>query len=368
MQLTQRSLHEPVANEKFIMLYITSLIENDTTMKEFEINVTSIIDDLFRKCELFHSENTENTYHQIIDLGKKMIHANYININRNDRRIYVLNSIISNILKKNDPMFITSMLDELDNNIVNKFSLIYNYIVFSHKLKSYHFKYSVMRDIVRRIIDSQTRELKYSNKKCLQLIESTMNELKFSLGTECDTLFNGDYPIPKSVLLNPEDNIFDAMDLITQLTIVGCTDSVEILLEETQKIKNLEFIENLAIVALRYDNKYCYYVLKQKIENIKINNSNQFNATLFNTDQYNINKFNANQIFETPYTVGSCTHTFDAPVNLSNDETDAPYVRVEEVMYNDNYRNHFDVNLLCVSYRVYYKSENCCDVIPCMIV
>jgi hypothetical protein len=403
-------------NEKFITLYITSLIENVSELKNFEIRITDIIRDLFRKSELYTLDTTRKTqscdenfkfrkrigidsqyvetnmtYYQIIELGKKMIHTNYDNILFNNRRIFVINNIISNILKTNDSVYVSDMFDELENGCINKYTDFYSYILANHELKLYHLNIGVMKDVICRIIENQTRELNNANKKCSQCISSTLDEIKFSLGSDCDVLFDGDYPISKSILINSTDSIFDAMDFITQLTIIGCVESIEVLLKETSKISDLEYIRNLAIVSLRYKNDYCYFVLTGIIEKVK-NNKLCVNSCV-NQIFYDLERVQECQKKEDIYNntkpddpkslcdfkepVLNAHHNYGEyelsqnPIFTSNnddDENDTPYVKIDDVMYNNNYQNFFDINLLCTSYRIYYKTEKICTNEVCIII
>jgi len=261
-------------NEKSAVTHVVSLIKDESNDETFRRSIVNYINNLFECCTPRRSDNmidirtleTQHniSYSSIVAIGIRMIHSPSLTI----RRIFILNHIVSRILKANDLAFMCKIFTDLESGIVNRYTCIYRHIE-PYQLTTHDMDCCVMRNIIYRIMENQASELTRLNRTCLEHISKTMDSIKQSLGLRCDTLFNEDYPIPRSLLTDTNNSIFDAMDLLTQLTIIGCVDSVETLLNETKKINDLEYVLNLANVAMRYDNDACYQRLTQMITNSK---------------------------------------------------------------------------------------------------
>lgn len=382
----QHEIQNQITDYKFLVLYVKSLIETESQIKVFENQVTDLINYLFERCELATSgpaifaQESNVLYNQIIGLSRHLIQIEYNDIFYDNKRIFVFDSIISRILKHHDDTFIANTFINLERNVTHPYSRIYKCIIQNHNLKSYDFRYDVMKNLLCRIIESQARELTQSNN--FKTISDMMDKIKISLGADCDKLFNNDFPIPRWWLVNPNDNVFDAMDLITQLAIIGCTDSIKILLEEMKKTNDIEYIQIVANVALRYNNKQCYYALinltqeshifghdfipdsdieLQKLDHAGSDNKIKHRHYPLIVDNYNYNAKSGVSHLTGP-SFGQRT-----TLSLDSDGTDTPYVKMRDDMNTDKSNEYFDINLPCISYRVYYSSENPQDAKECTL-
>ena len=396
-KITNEEIHEQITDYKFMILYFKSLIETESSIEEFRLRSNDIVNHMFEKYKQFSTgpiidvNNSIVFYDQIVELARQLIVVDYNDIFYDDRRVFILNIILANILKNSDSYYVINKFHILERDMTNLYTRMYKYILRYHNLKSYALKYEVMKDLACRIIEHQSKELKATNVSPLKNISYTMDRLRINLRTDCDKLFNNDYTISKSQIKNPNDNIFDAMDLITQLAIIGCAETIEVLLEETHKIRDLKYVHDLATVAQRYNNKYCYHVLTKLIQKSR--------STMFGYDfipdiesQKPNNLQNQNQqqkinldlekgmniepsIFMESYNTQSGVSDLTGPYMFSsNNDIDVPYIRIRDDdsdintdannnqnnnnNYDNHFDNHFDVNLPCVSCRVYYKTHN----------
>lgn len=351
-------------NDQDFVQYIEDLIRNDECpLEHFEIIMIEQIGYLF--CELYKSNSG---FDKITTLGNKMINTKYDNTIHDTKRIKIINIIITDILTINNDKIISDILYKLEHNVDKKFSQIYSLIVSEHDLKEYKLKYDITKNILRKIFDSQMDELISSSdissetstfittatstspiistntSEFTQNISETMDEIKFSLGADCDILFNDDYPIPKRALQSETDSIFDALDLITQLIIIGCVELVKILLLESEKSMDVEYIGNLAKVAMRYNNYQCHHMLNHIIEHIN---------SITNNDT---NTYNDHPVIITT-SISNIMNNINNMTNMTDmtNESDTPYVRMrdeDDDEATDNYHDYFEIDCLCMSLKI----------------
>lgn len=242
------------------------LINNEQNIERFETIIIEIFDKLFEKCcgDDTSSDDKKLTYTKIIEIAQRMIQMYCDNIEIDRKRLIVLNTILSEIFVTNSFSFISKTLDHLEACTENRYIFIYSNVVIRHDLMIYHFTTEILKDLLQRIIESYTEKIKIVGKEYENKITNIVFIIKENLGDEFNNLINEDN----------KNNTMDSYDLITQLTIIGCTNTVEILLDESKEIYDLNYICNLASIALRHKNYKCHCALNEIIKRIQVTKIN----------------------------------------------------------------------------------------------
>jgi hypothetical protein len=245
------------------------------------------------------------------------------------RRKVVINNILTEILTSDNKKYIKEMIMCLEtSNIAHNRPIYYNmyrYLVEDHLLSQYEMDTNTQKFIMQRIIDTYVVHLTgfkfvhgYNVKDDITRLLKTLRD---SFGGNIDNVFGEDLPINRNMLINKTDHVFDAVQLVPILTIIGCADTVRLLLKHDPQGRNPEYIKALIKIASRYINKNTCDVLINILKDIE--------------DEIDRNKTINHVIIDIPQ-----------DELMDNDD--------EEIELNDPY---FDVTLFCIAVRIYYDTD-----------
>lgn len=140
-------------------------------------------------------------------------------------------------------------------------------------------------------------------------------------------------------MINNTDNVFDVLETIAKITVLGCTGTLSVLLQGDTK-NNTKLIKNLINVAKRYENNESYDFLQNILET---NKCTQFQIT-------NINHGDI-MIRDTPQLHD---HYVQQPIQYTNQNTET----YDNQIVDTHKRDYFDVYLLCVTIRLHCTSDD----------
>lgn len=252
---------------------IIFLMNNEQNLERFETTIIEIFDKLFEKCcgDDTTLDDKNLAYAKIISISQRMIQMYCDDIEIDRKRLIVLNTILSEIFVTNSFSFISKTLDYLEACTENRYTFIYSNVVISHDLMMYHFTAEILKDLLQRIIESYTAKIKILGKKYENKITNIVLMIRKNLGDDFNNLIKDSQD---KINENNKNNIMESYDMITQLTIIGCTKTVELLLNGTKQIHDLNYICKLSDIALRYKNYECHCALNEIIKRIQITKIN----------------------------------------------------------------------------------------------
>jgi hypothetical protein len=195
----------------------------------------------------------------------------------NKDHTYVMNYIMLLIVSSAslDHNFDTkNYLDCIEMNVDDPFYEAYYYLVTCNYLETFHFNNYNLKLILRRIVDAfaiTNSVKKNDSSEFASKIDTLLKQIRVK---NIDVVFNNDYPKDTTKTAN---NVFDTLETIDKVTVLGCTDTVFMLLQESGYDDNL--LKKLIAIAIRYGNTECYdYLLfENKYTKIKISEEKKKN-------------------------------------------------------------------------------------------
>ncbi len=293
---------EPVINLHKMKIDINNLIDFIWFNKKSDLRITiNIISDMV--CTSTNLLKTSKTkYYQ--------------------QHICIMNTIwtkiLQNIINDNTMEY---YLRTIESNLEDTFDDFYFYLINFNDLNQYQFNSQTLKIILKMIVESYTwskicndinKNNSISNE---QKIDNLLNILNIK---NIDDIFDGDLPFNKSILLNQNNNLFNVLEPIAKVCVLGCTHTLSLLLNESRKHNDQDLLKNLLNISVRYSSTQCCSYLNFLLKNVIVNkNDNQRN--------------NANIID-----------------NKNNKENN-----------NDiSKKNYVDLSLVCVKFRIYCSSNN----------
>lgn len=171
----------------------------------------------------------------------------------------------------------------------------------------------------------------------IELIESILSSFRNTIGSDIDRVFNEDYPIPKSHLVDNSDAVFDVLTSLAKFVILDCPEAVwanKINLDEN-------IVKNLVHVARRYKSDKCL-----KILTFMLTSPHVLELSSANNEKLNI--------VEQP----------------RDDEEDSisDYSGLDPIELDEDYANYFNIGLFCLAFKMYTQSNDSLNHSSCTIL
>lgn len=250
---------------------------------------------------------------------------------------FMMQCIIDKIFSGSACIETEKYLDMVESHVGdNPYDDFYQYIT-SSTISRYVLDSTTLKIILRKIVEAYTIQNEIIDES---KIDGLMSSLKIK---NIDDVFGGDLPFSRSILVDKTDNVFDVLEPIAKVTVLGCTGTMCALLD-TEKRSNIHLLNNLISVAKRYNNNETYDFLQTLLKRSKAPE-------------------NSNHIVSPPpgvQVMGNPSATHDPITNHSiRDEFDIFQERgyeneQEQVQDEEEHRyDYFDLFLLCVTIRIH---------------
>jgi len=256
----------------------------------------------------------------IISVSTDLLRENrdsFNNMNHKTIIIHILRLIIMDSHNKHTS-WVEKYLNCVEASVDDPFKDMYKYLIDCDVLLEFDsIASSTLKLILRNILDAFiTSELESNDVNFVANIDGLLKNIRVN---NIDNIFNNDIPFDKSLLTDECEHIFDALETIAKVTVLGCTNTVAMILQRTNYNEHL--LRNLMTIARRYKNNDCFEYLNYLLLK-EINNSADINHQSKNNN---------------------LEHKIDVANNSASDDDEPEF--------------YFDLFLLCVTLRIQCNND-----------
>lgn len=283
--------------------------QNSQTNYKTKQNIILLIDMLWDKSETIQKYSIGTLIRVSVDL-RRINETYYLH-----RCIVV--ELITKIFNNKHGIDVEMYLDLIESHTDNGYDDVMIHIT-GTMINSSKLDGPTLKIVLRKIIESFTYNKGYMHRSD---IEMTIENLLILLNIDdIDRIFAGDLPFSRSLLVDQSDRLFDVLETVAKLTVLGCTGSVSFALDHTKR-SNKHLIQNLINVAKRYHNNETHNMLQN----------------ILNPQQESKSSLNS--------------HTYQCPHCFSIQQSDVSH-QLSRSSEEQSYA-YFDLFLLCITLRIH---------------